>query len=297
MLPPPFRVPPAEVDDDQTPAYDPPAGYERRADPYARGPQAYEPAAPGGQYEGGQGGQIESRALPPPPGTYDNPPPPAPTATGARSPIRATASPTMACRNMRRPRGSSSPIRWSCCVDPRRRGGAAARPRRVAARGRPLRRRLPGRPTRRRWVFAYRLALGCAVGPEPQRVAVGRVHDPPRRDLAAERLPPRRIGFTPRRHRRDAARFEKVPGEVGSTASGVTCCSHHSDLWHRAARATEDGRRDPSPRTRRLVRRRTPRCQPRNSTTSSRTPSANQTRCVPDPPVTLLWDAPETGGA
>ena len=67
ILPSPFRAPPAEIDADETPPYDPPAGYVRPDDRYAQPPQAYEP--------GGQG-QIESRSLPPPPGTYDNPPPP-----------------------------------------------------------------------------------------------------------------------------------------------------------------------------------------------------------------------------
>jgi lipoprotein-anchoring transpeptidase ErfK/SrfK len=63
---------PVGAEYDQAPSYDPPPGYVRQDERYAQ-PQAY---VPGNPYEAGQGGQIESHALPPPPGTYSNPPPP-----------------------------------------------------------------------------------------------------------------------------------------------------------------------------------------------------------------------------
>ena len=125
----------------------------------------------------------------------------------------------------------------------RRRGAAPARPARLAARGRPLRRRVPGRPPRRRLgLLAHRLALRRAVGPEPRLVAVGRVHDPPRRDVAAERLPARRA-----RVRTSAAPTACRPGSRRCPARSALYCDrgdvlfHHSDLWHSAARATDDG--------------------------------------------------------
>ena len=35
--------------------------------------------------------------------------------------------------------------------------------------------------------------------------------------------------------------FEKVPGEVGVYCERGDVLLHHSDLWHAAARATDDG--------------------------------------------------------
>ncbi len=81
VLPPPFRAPPAEIDTDEVPPYD-----VRPNDRYSQ-PQPYEPD----QY-GAQGGQIESRALPPPPGSYDNPPPP-PATYGSPGPAYEPADP------------------------------------------------------------------------------------------------------------------------------------------------------------------------------------------------------------
>jgi lipoprotein-anchoring transpeptidase ErfK/SrfK len=79
--PPPFQAPP-EAANGQVPSYDPQPGYAQPSAPYSQAPQPYEPASAGGQYGAVQGGgQIETHALPPPPGasagsySYNNPPP------------------------------------------------------------------------------------------------------------------------------------------------------------------------------------------------------------------------------
>ena len=51
-----------------------------------------------------------------------------------------------------------------------------------------------------------------------------------------------RARFAPRRHRRDATRLRARPRrDRRSTASAATCCCTTRDLWHSAARATDDG--------------------------------------------------------
>ncbi len=84
-------------------------------------------------------------------------------------------------------------------------------------------------------------------------------------DVTAERVPARRARVAPRRHRR-ACRS----GSSTCPARSAVYCErgdvllHHSDLWHSAARATDDGEGgDPSPRARRLVRRHQARAEPR----------------------------------
>ena len=141
-----------------------------------------------------------------------------PTRSSTASRSRTTCARSRRCRRGRAP-AVMHPV-------DRRRGAAPDRPRRVAARRRPLRRRVPGRAAGRGLgLLAHRLALRRAVGPEPRLVAVGRVHDPPRRDLAAERLPARRARFAPRRHRRHAARLREGAGRGRRrTATAATCC-------------------------------------------------------------------------
>ena len=112
----------------------------------------------------------------------------------------------------------------------------------------------------------------------PSTVAVGRVHDPPRRDVTAERLPARRARLAPRRHRRHAARLRAAcPARSPSTASAATC----------SCTTPTSGTARPAPPTtataaiRRHVRGgwyggTQPRRRTTASTTSSRTPAADR---------------------
>ena len=111
----------------------------------------------------------------------------------------------------------------------------------LAARGRALRGGLPGRPTRRGdLLLADRLAQRLAVRPPPRGVAVGRLHHPPRRHLAGQRLP----GVVPRSHLGGPTRCpwasSRSPARSPSTPSAGDIIFHDAHLWHAAARATDD---------------------------------------------------------
>ena len=120
---------------------------------------------------------------------------------------------------------------------------APARARGVAVRGQPLRRRVPGRPSRRGVeLLAHRLAQRLAVGAEPS--SCGRRSRSPSTSTPRARA----NGFlrvVPGSHRGGTddmpLGFDKVPGEMAVYCERGDLLLHHSDLWHCAARATDDG--------------------------------------------------------